>query len=130
MESAIAASIAPFLWREQDEQGYLRLRNGTVFFVSADRTLMVTADHVFAAYLEARNRFGDFARCQVGNLRFDPEDRVVARSVSLDIATFAINLEEVRKTGDGRFAMSFDPMNPQTGKVCFLPDFPVSLGVG
>jgi hypothetical protein len=45
------------------------IRNGTVFFVSAGRTLIVTADHVFNAYLKARNRFGHFVSCQLGNLR-------------------------------------------------------------
>jgi hypothetical protein len=124
VEGAIAAAIAPFLWRERDDEGHLKLRNGTVFFVSADRTFMVTADHVFAVYLEARNRFGDFARCQVGNLRMDPEDRLIARSAPLDIATFMISPDEVRRTGDGRFAMSFDPMVPQMGKGVLFAGFP------
>jgi hypothetical protein len=75
VEGAIAAAIAPFLWRERDEEGHLKLRNGTVFFVSADRTFMVTADHVFNGYLEARRRFGYFTQCQLGNLPFVPEDR-------------------------------------------------------
>ena len=130
VESAISASLAPFLWRERDEKGDLKIRNGTVFFVSADRTFMVTADHVFAAYLEARNRFGDIARCQLGNLRMDPEYRLVARSARLDIATFLITPDEIDRTGDGRFAMSFNPMVPQTARACFLSDFPVSKGVG
>lgn len=124
VENAIAGSIAPFLWRERDEMGDLKIRNGTVFFVSADRTFMVTADHVFAAYLAARNRFGHIARCQIGDLRFDPEDRLVVRSAPLDIATFLITADEIRRTGDGRFAMSFDPMIPQTGKGVFFAGFP------
>jgi hypothetical protein len=124
VESAIAASIAPFLWRERDEEGHPKLRNGTVFFVSAEKTLMVTADHVFAEYIEARDRFGDFARCQLGNLRMDPEDRLIARSAPLDIATFAITPDEIRRTGDGKFAMSFDPMVPETGKGVVFAGFP------
>jgi hypothetical protein len=64
IERAVSASIAPFLWRERDANGDRKIRNGTVFFVSADLTFMVTADHVFAAYLKARNMFGNFARCQ------------------------------------------------------------------
>jgi hypothetical protein len=77
VEIAVAGSIAPFLWRERDEQSALKIRNGTVFFVSPDRPFMVTADHLYAAYLGARNKFGDFARCQIGNLRFVPEDRLM-----------------------------------------------------
>ncbi len=124
VEGAIAAAIAPLLWCERDEEGHLKLRNGTVFFVSADRTFMVTADHVFNAYLEARRRFGDLTRCQLGNLRFVPEDRLIARSASLDIATFAITSEEIRKTADSKFAMSFNPMNPEEGKGVFFAGFP------
>jgi hypothetical protein len=125
VEIAVSASIAPFLWRERDENGDLKMRNGTAFFfVSANRTFMVTADHVFAGYLEARERFSHFSRCQLGNLRFDPQDRLVARSATLDIATFAIGSDEVRMTGDGKFAMSFDPMIPQTGKGVIFCGFP------
>ena len=63
VEKAIAGSIAPFLWRERDEEGHPKIRNGTVFFALAEQAFMVTANHVFAAYLDARNRFGNFARC-------------------------------------------------------------------
>jgi hypothetical protein len=124
VEGAIAASIAPFLWRERDERDALKIRNGSAFFVTADCTFMVTADHVFAAYLEARSRFGDFTRCQLGNLAFVPEDRLIARSASLDIATFAISPEEIRKTAESKFAMSFNPMNPEEGKGVFFAGFP------
>jgi len=124
VEIAVAGSIAPFLWRERDEQSALKIRNGTVFFVSPDRPFMVTADHVYAAYLDARNKFGDFARCQIGNLRFVPEERLIARNEALDIATFAITSEEIKRTYDGKFAMSFDPMNPQVGKGVFFAGFP------
>jgi hypothetical protein len=123
VENAIAGSIAPFLWRERDEKGGLKIRNGTVFFFeSGGQTFMVTADHVFAAYLKARNELG--ARCQLGNLRMDPEDRLVARSARLDIATFLVTPDEIERTGDGKFAMSFDPMNPQTGKGVLFAGFP------
>lgn len=124
VERAVAASIAPFLWRERDANGDPKIRNGTVFFVSADVTFMVTADHVFDAYLKARNMFGNFSRCQLGNVRFDPEDRLIARSASLDIATFIISEDEIGRTGDGRFPMSFDPMKPATGRGVLLAGFP------
>jgi len=101
---------------------YVMERSSSLY--QTDQTFMVAADHIFAAYLEARNRFGDLARCQVGNLRMDPEDRLIARSAPLDIATFLISPDEVRRTGDGRFTMSFDPMIPQTGKGVFFVGFP------
>jgi hypothetical protein len=124
VENAVSACIAPYLWRERDENGDLKIRNGTAFFVSAGRTFMITADHVFAAYLEARNKFGEFARCQLGNLRLDPEDRLVARSTRLDIATFLVTPGEIARTAGGRFAMSFDPMAPQRGRGVLFAGFP------
>jgi len=124
VERAIAASIAPFLWCEPDAKGGLKVRNGTTFIVSADRTFAVTADHVFAGYLKARQAFGDVARCQLGNLRFDPEDRLIARSASLDIVTFRIAPNEIGRTHEGRFAMSFHPLIPQGERGVLFTGFP------
>jgi hypothetical protein len=124
VQGAVPGSIAPFLWREKDERGDPKIRNGTVFFVSGERTFVVTADHVLEAYLEARGRFGSFSRCQLGNLRYDPEDRVIARNKELDVATFHITEREIALTHEGRFAMSFNPMMPQVGKGVFFAGFP------
>lgn len=86
---------------------------------------MVTADHVFAAYLEARAKFGQWVACQIGNLRLDPEDRLIARSATLDVATFSISAEEIKRTAfEQRFAMSFAPMPPQAGKGVSFAGFP------
>ena len=124
IEEAVAASIAPFLWREPEQGGHVKIRNGTVFFVTADRTLAVTAEHVFASYLSARSSFGQLARCQLGNLQFDPEDRIIARSTRLDVATFSISSEEIAKTGSGRTAMTFDPMVPKKDRGVLFVGFP------
>ncbi len=127
VERAVAGSIAPFLWRERNKKGDLKIRNGTAFFFESEgRTFMVTADHVFAAYLEARSISGSITRCQIGNLRLDPEDRLIARCSALDIATFQISPEEIGKTAfEHRFPMSFNPMLPQTGKGVFFAGFPL-----
>jgi hypothetical protein len=124
VEQAVSCSIAPLLWRERDKDGDLKIRNGTAFFVSADLTFVVTADHVYAAYLKALNEFGRFARCQLGNLGFDPEDRVITRNAALDIATFVITNDEIARAGTGRLPMSFNPMMPQTGRGVFFAGFP------
>jgi hypothetical protein len=120
----IAASITPFLWCEPEVHGGLKVRNGTAFFVFGNRTFLVTADHVFAGYLDARRQFGAVTRCQLGNVAFDPEQRLIARSSSLDIATFQISSEEIRRTHPGRWAMSFDPMVPEKGKGIIFAGFP------
>lgn len=126
VENAISASIGPFLWRERNESGDVKIRNGTVFFFQSERgSFMVTANHVFSAYLEARSKFGKFSRCQIGNLRLDPEDRLVAGSAPLDIAVFAILPDEIAKTAyEEKFAMSYNPMPPQNGKGVFFAGFP------
>lgn len=120
----IAGSIAPFLWCEPDGYGGLKARNGTAFFVSGDRTFLVTADHVFTGYLEAREKFGAVTRCRIGNIAFNPEQRLIARSLSLDIATFEISPEEIKRTHSHRWAMTFDPMVPERGKGVLFAGFP------
>jgi len=124
VEKTIAASIAPFLWFEPDEKDGLKARNGTTFFVSADRTFAVTADHVFAGYLRAREAFGKRVRCQFGSFRLEPEDRLIARNARLDIATFLISPDEIRRTFEGKYAMSFDPMVPQRDRGVVFTGFP------
>jgi Trypsin-like peptidase domain len=124
VERAIAASIAPLVWFEPDAKGSLKARNGTAFFVSAERTFVVTADHVFMGYLAAQQDFGKGVRAQLGNLAFRPEDRLIARDARLDIATFVIEPDEIQRTFEGKFAMSFDPMVPQTGRGVVFVGFP------
>jgi hypothetical protein len=125
VERAVAGSIAPFLWRERDEAGQIRIRNGTAFFFEAARQIvMVTADHVLKHYLKAREKWGQFARCQIANLRIIPEERVIARSEILDIATFRIGRDEIARTKEGGFPMSFAPLIPEVGKGVLFAGFP------
>ena len=126
LEKTLGRSIAPFLWREWNEEGIERIRNGTVFFVSADRPFAVTADHVLDQHLKARAQFGYDARCQLGDLQIDIEDRLIARNRILDIATFAITPHEVERSapGEGKFAMSFEPTPPQIERGVLFAGFP------
>jgi len=125
----IAGSIAPFLWCEPEAQGGLNVRNGTAFFVSGGQTFLVTADHVFAGYLNSRQKFGTVTRCQLGNAVFDPEQRLIARSTTLDIATFEISLDEIKRTQSAKWAMSFDPLVPQKGRGVVIAGFPRSARI-
>ena len=36
------------------------------------------------------------------------------------MATFAVTSEEIKRTYDGKFAMSFDPMHSQMARACFF----------
>ena len=124
VEKAVAGSADPFFWRERDEAGNFKILNGTVFFIETDRVFAVTADHVFDRYSKARQKFGFDARCQIGNLRIDPEERLIARSPVLDIATFEITQKEIERTAPGKLPMSFNPMVPQIERGVLFAGFP------
>jgi hypothetical protein len=124
VEVAIVGYMIPFLWFIPTANNDLKARNGTAFFVTADRTFVVTANHVLVGYLESRELHGPRVHCQLGNLRFNPKERLIARDEKLDIATFSISPDEVRQSYDGKSAMSFDPMAPQIGKGVFFAGFP------
>jgi hypothetical protein len=126
VEAAAVSYIVPFLWFIHAADGDQKARNGTAFFVQADRTFVVTADHVFGGYLESVENFGKRVRCQLGNLRFDPQERLIARDKNLDIATFSIDPEEVRRSFEGKTTMSLAPMVPQIGKGVLFAGFPGS----
>ena len=51
---------------------------------------MVTADHVYATYLEDLGQNSSLV-CQLGVLPFDLNDALIDRDQDLDIATFAIS---------------------------------------
>jgi len=124
VEAAVVGCTIPFLWLIRADDGNHKARNGTAFFVQADRTFVVTADHVLAGYLESQRDFGKRVRCQLGNLRFDPQERLIARDKNLDLATFSVSPEEVPRSYDGKAAMSFAPMVPQIGKGVLFAGFP------
>ena len=124
VEAAAIGYTIPFIWFIPINDNDFSTRNGTAFFVAADRTFVVTANHVFVGYLESRELFGARVHCQLGQLRFNPEERLIAQDKNLDIATFSIFPSEVRQSYDGKSAMSFDPMVPQIGKGVLFAGFP------
>jgi hypothetical protein len=59
------------------------------------RLLVVTAKHVIDVYFSAKQ--GDpHTLCQIGNIAFDPEQRLIAKGEKIDIATLAITDGELR----------------------------------
>jgi len=82
---------APFWWHGQEGNRYKILHNGTVCFLhTGERLIAVTADHVFRQYLEDKSRYEVFG-CQWGGSTIEPENRVIDRNESLDLATFDIS---------------------------------------
>lgn len=62
--------------------------------------LVVTAKHVIDAYFSAKRNDGRTI-CQIGNIAFDPEERLIAKGERVDIATLAITdgeLQSLRKS--------------------------------
>jgi hypothetical protein len=80
------------------------LRGASTFIIQFEtRYVAVTADHVIAQYLEAREA-DHRTICQIGECRVWPEASLIARSSKLDIATFQIDAEKLSEMG----AVPFD----------------------
>lgn len=77
----------------------LRLRNASIFLLDfGDGPFAVTAGHVYSAYFEAKQQVPHVS-CQVANVPFHPEDRLIDYREKSDIATFKITREEARQFG-------------------------------
>ena len=94
------SACVPFWWHGLDKQGTYRIhRNGTVCFLQTPKRLIaVTARHVFNEYCSAKIDQPDI-RCQFGGTTTEPEDRLIAESEYLDLATFAVSPVVVAASG-------------------------------
>ena len=80
--------VAPFLIATQMSEGSWTFNNGTCFFLDCGKgPFLVTANHVYESYLSIKQKFPRTI-CQVLNLNFHPEDRLIDSNTSIDIATF------------------------------------------
>lgn len=90
---AIAQNSTAAIWwsRSSSPIGSAVLHNGTVTLVNTgEKTICITAGHVYSKYLEHKNEFNDI-ECQIGSIRINLEDYFIDHSPSLDIATFEIS---------------------------------------
>lgn len=95
--------VAPLFWQKLDDRGEVALRNGTAFFLDAgEGVMMATARHVYEGYLDALRSYPQ-AICQLGDLPFDPAERLIDLgadpTIYPDVATFRIAEEEIRAIG-------------------------------
>jgi hypothetical protein len=82
---------------------------------------------VYAAYL-ARKEQAPGLVCQIGRLRFKPEDRIIDRDQRLDVATFRIGEVEVERTAKWLHRpSSWPPVPPEEGRGVFLAGFARTL---
>jgi hypothetical protein len=96
----VAASYAaPILFAPPPPLRPGAVANGTIFFIKpGDATLAVTAAHVYRGYLKIKP---DEPRlvCQIADLRFNPEERLIDVDDGLDLATFRVEEREVAQIG-------------------------------
>jgi hypothetical protein len=101
--------------------------HGSIFFLECGSgAFAVTANHVYEAYLE-RKQLDPSLTCQIGNLPFVPEARLIDRDPELDVATFRIEEREVE--ADGKVIHRVSPNNwppkpPDLGKGVFFAGYP------
>ena len=78
-----------------DAGGSAKIRSATCFFLKTPlSSLVVTARHVVRGYLSAKER--DIrTQCQIGNIAFDPQERLIAIGEKADIATLAVTDREL-----------------------------------
>lgn len=91
VEQQVRACTAPLFWYDQGAPLGGRIRgNGTIFFVRfGDRTVGITADHVYAKILEAAAE-NPKIQAAIFDQDFDIESRLIDRSSALDVATFDV----------------------------------------
>jgi hypothetical protein len=96
----VRLAVAPmthFTFGVVNSWGHAEIRSGTCFFIKTPRKLLVvTAKHVISAYRQALSE-DPATICQIGNLRFEPDDRLVGMGTKADIATLSISEGELEK---------------------------------
>ena len=132
MNNSGSEYVALFVWRYQSkviETPFLP-RQGSMFFLDCGRgPFAVTAGHVFEQFVED-HRLRRIRSCQVGNIGFRPEDRLIAwgKNLGLDIATFKVTPEEIAAMGK-RIVQGTDdawPPPPNRDEAVFFGGFPGS----
>ena len=124
---AAANYVAPIFWGDPSSDEQVIENNGSVFFVDCGHgAFAVTAEHVIAGYEEAQ-RADASMRCQIANHVFDPSDRIISRSVELDLITMAVTEEDVEAVDKWIYTRPptmWPPPPPDEGKGVFFAGFP------
>lgn len=130
-EQLVVSFAAPLFWYDEQaplEQGLLG--NGTVFFVELPKRLIgVTADHVVEECLSKQEGNSDVTSAIFAK-PFPLRERMIARDSKLDVATFAIEREELESFGNKwahRPSYDWPPPPPQVDRGVLFTGFPKVL---
>ena len=126
MQRWAASYITHFQWARQTPLGII-VNNGSCFFLDLRGNLfLITAAHVYRAFLKAKEKFGDRIECRVGHVPFDPQAHLRDHDQGMDISIFNFTYEELAKI-DGKQAIApadWPPPEPIPDCAAFLGGFP------
>jgi hypothetical protein len=95
MRDVAASYVIPICWITARNGKPLILDNGSAFLLNCGAgPFLVTANHVYQGFCAAKEERSD-AVCVVGELRFDPVDRLIAFDAAYDVATFRVTQHEI-----------------------------------
>ena len=129
META-AQYVMPICWIAAHQGKPLIIDSGSAFLLDCGAgPFMVTANHVYRGYIEAKGRYPDVV-CTLGDIRFDLEARLIASDAVYDVATFRVTSEEITKLSSyGKTVLTgsqatWPPSPPQIDRGVFFVGFP------
>lgn len=128
MAEAVSLHVAPIFWGHRVSDcttSEAQINNGNIFFIECGGPpLAITADHVYEGYLERKESEPDLI-CQIWNLPFIPEERLIERNSQLDIATFQITESELDTMNKKiHHTPQWPPSPPEISKGVFLIGYP------
>jgi hypothetical protein len=126
-----AGSHASYIIWSRRLVGTRTTNNASVFFLQFGSDLVaVTAAHVLDQFQIAKERSPRSIVCQIGNVRFDPAERLRSRGSrkEIDIATFNISRRELYRIGkQAIIGDQWPPLRPTLGQAVFIVGFPGTL---
>lgn len=123
LRERIKSHTAPFFWH--DDTGMIR-HSGTLTFVdTGTEKLAMTADHVYARYLEELDA-GCVYECQFGGVLVRPEALLLARDQRLDVATFKMPSVAMSAGAVFHEALAWPPPPPVVHEWLFYAGYPAA----
>jgi hypothetical protein len=132
MRDVAASYVIPICWITARNGKPLILDNGTAFLLNCGAgPFLVTANHVYRGFRAAKEEHSD-AVCVVGELRFDPVDRLISFDAAYDVATFRVTQHEIEtlaRYAGGKLTLtgsqsSWPPAPPAIDRGVFFVGFP------